>query len=56
MMMFLLAGVAQAQPKPVVSAPAAFSQGEAGDASAAIQKVGPVRMQEDEVLPGHQRR
>ena len=32
-MMFLVAGVAQAQPKPVVSAPSAFSQGEAGDAS-----------------------
>ncbi|NTV73251.1 MAG: efflux transporter outer membrane subunit [Holophaga sp.] len=33
MMMVLLAGVARAQPKPVVSAPPAFSQGEAGDAS-----------------------
>ena len=32
-MMFMLTGVAQAQPKPVVSAPPAFSQGEAGDAS-----------------------
>ena len=32
-MMFVLAGVAQAQSKPVVSAPPAFSQGEAGDAS-----------------------
>jgi NodT family efflux transporter outer membrane factor (OMF) lipoprotein len=32
-MMVLLAGVARAQPKPVVSAPPAFSQGVAGDAS-----------------------
>jgi len=32
-MMFALAGVAQAQSKPVVSALPAFSQGEAGDAS-----------------------
>jgi len=32
-MMVLLAGVARAQPKPVLSAPPAFSQGEAGDAS-----------------------
>jgi len=33
MMMFMLAGVAPAQPEPVVSSPPAFSQGEAGDAS-----------------------
>jgi NodT family efflux transporter outer membrane factor (OMF) lipoprotein len=32
-MMFLLAALAQAQQKPVVSAPSAFSQGEAGEAS-----------------------